>query len=67
MRRLSRLTAVTLWSSLTSMTSGTLRLSGASVSAPGTGISITGALSATSRTGKRTESPAIAAPVRVDS
>ena len=49
------------------MISGTWRLSGASVSAPGTGISTAGALSGTSRIGSRTESPASGAPLAVTS
>ena len=64
-RRLSTVTAVMPWSSRTSSTRGSCRLSGASVSAPGTGTSTCGALSATSRIGSRTVSALSGAPPAV--
>src|SRR3954447_6028352 len=64
-RRLSSETAETRWSSRTSSTSGSLRLSGARVSVPGTGMPTAGALSTTRRMGNSTESPATAVPLRV--
>ena len=67
MRRLSIVTAVIPWSSRTSSTSGSCKLSGASVSAPGTGSSTWGALSATSLIGRRTVSAVSGAPPAVAS